>query len=278
MKAAALLSVLVLAVSSVAEAQQWREMDVSRQLRDSGDHRVRVQYGAGKLILTPAASPLLYQMQLRYDEDSGEPIHEFDAATKRLTVGLDKQTMRLARSMRGNRGELRLALTQAAPLDLTLDVGAVEAEVDLTGLKLSGLRLNTGASEMHVRIDSANSELMDMLEVDVGAASVNVKGVANLNAGRIRAAVGVGELTLDFAGDWTRDISGTVDLSLGHVELRIPAAVGVRIEIDRFLTSFDRDNFTKRDNAYYSRNYDDARYHLQLKVNAALGSVDVDHR
>ena len=278
MRFAALLAALALAAAVPAHAQQWREMEVSRQLRDSGEHRVRVQYGAGKLLLSPASSPLLYSMQLRYDEDSGEPIHFFDTATKRLTVGLDKQTMRLARSMRGNRGELQLALTKDVPLDLTLDLGAVDAEVDLTGLKLSGVRLASGATEMRVRVDSANTAVMDMLEVDVGAASLRVDGVANLNAGRLRANVGVGELTLNFSGDWRRDIEGTIDLALGHVVLRVPSDVGVRIEIDRFLTSFDRDNFTKRGDAHYSRNWDEARYHLQLKINAALGNVDIDHR
>jgi len=274
----ALLSAVVSLAVLPLPAQQWRRMEVSRQLRDSGEHRVRVQYGAGNLTVTPAPGSLLYQMQLRYDEDSGEPVHFFDTTARKLTVGLDKQTMRLARSVRGNRGELRLALTNQAPIDLTLDLGAVKADLDLTGLKLSGLRLSSGATEMRVRVDSANAVTMDMLEIDVGAASLRMDGVANLNAARVRANVGVGELEMDFSGAWTRDVEATVDLALGHVRLRIPSDVGVRIEIDRFFSSFERDNFTKRGSAYFSRNWDDAKYHLEVKVNAALGSVEIDHR
>ena len=270
-------AMLVLAGTSL-QAQQWREMEVSRQLRDSGEHRVRVQYGAGTLMLTRAARPLLYHMQLRYDEDSGEPVHSFDTTTRRLTVGLDKQSIRLARSVRSNRGELTLALTNEVPLDLRLDLGAVKGDLDLTGLKLSGLSVASGATEMRIRIDTANSVEMEHLELDVGAASLRVDGVANLRASRIRANVGVGELVLDFSGEWVANSEATIDLALGHVELRIPADVGVRIEVDRFLSSFDRENFTKRGNAYFSRNWDDATHHLRLKFNAALGSIDIDHR
>ena len=272
------VAALLLCAASSLSAQQWREMEVSRQLRDTGEHRVRVQYGAGTLTLTPAAAPLLYSMNLRYDEDSGEPVHFFDTTSRRLTIGLDKQTMRLARSVRGNRGEMRLALTNQVPLDLTLDLGAVRGDVDLSGLKLSGLRVNSGASETRVRADSVNASQISTLELDVGAASLRVDGIANLNASRIRANVGVGELELDFSGEWSRDIDATIDLALGHVQLHVPREVGVRVEVDRFLSSFDGDNFTKRGNAYYSRNWDDAERKLQIKFNAALGNIDIDHR
>lgn len=265
-------------MAPAAGAQQWREMQLSRQLRDSGEHRVRVQYGAGTLILGTAPAPMLYQMALRYDEESGRPIHYFDSAGHSLTLGLDKQSMRLVRGVHGNRGELRLDLTRQAPLDLSLDLGAVKGDLDLSGFRLTNLRLSSGAAEIRVRADTLNTAAMQLLEIDVGAASVRLDGVANLNTPKIRASVGVGELTMDFSGEWTQDIDATIDLALGHLDLRVPSDVGIRIEIERFLSGFDKDGFTKRGNAYYSRNYHDAKRHLELKVNAALGNVDIDHR
>jgi len=270
--------IAVTVVAPAAAAQQWREMQVSRQLRDSTEHRVRVQYGAGTLTLGTAPAPMLYQMELRYDEESGRPIHYFDSAGRSLTVGLDKQSMRLVRGVRGNRGELKLDLTRQAPLDLSLDLGAVKGDVDLTGFKLTNLRVSSGAAEIRVRADTLNMSAMQLLEIDVGAASVRLVGVANLNTRKIRASVGVGELTMDFSGEWTQDIEATIDLALGHLDLRVPADVGIRIEIERFLSGFDEDRFTRRGSAYYTRNYDRATHHLELKVNAALGNVDIEHR
>lgn len=261
-----------------AAAQQWREMQVSRQLRDTSEQRVLVQYAAGTLILGAAPAPMLYQMDLRHDEDAGQPIYSFDSASHVLTVGLDKQSMRLVRGVRGNHGELRLDLTRGAPLDLRMDLGAVKGDLDVSGFRLTNLHLSSGAAEIRVRADTLNPLPMRLLEIDVGAASVQFDNVANLNARKIRASVGVGELTMDFAGEWTQDIEANMDLALGHLDLRVPSEVGIRIEIERFLAGFDKDGFRKRGNAYYSRNYDAAKYHLDLTVNAALGNVDIDHR
>ena len=265
-------------LTASADAQQWREMQVSRQLRDSTEQRVQVQYGAGTLILGAAPAPMLYQMDLRYDEDAGRPIYSFDSTTRLLTVGLEKQSMRLVRGMRGNGGELRLDLTRQVPLDLSLDLGAVKGDLDVSGFKLTRLDLSSGAAEIRVRTDTLNAVPMELLKVDVGAASVRLDDVANLNAAKIRASVGVGELTMDFSGEWTHDVEATIDLALGHLDLRVPSEVGIRIEIERFLSGFDKDRFRKRGNAYYSRNYDEAKYHLELKINAALGNVDIEHR
>jgi hypothetical protein len=272
------MTVAACVVTPAAAAQEWREMQVSRQLRDSTEHRVRVQYGAGTLTLGTAPAPMLYQMDLRYDEESGQPIHHFDSAGHSLTVGLDKQSMRLVRGVRGNRGELKLDLTREAPLDLSLVLGAVKGDLDLTGFKLTNLHVSSGAAEIRVRAGTPNALAMQILEVDVGAASVRIDDVANLNSSRIRASIGVGELTMDFSGAWTQDIEATIDLALGHLDLRVPADVGIRIDIERFLSSFDKDRFEKRGSAYYSRNYREAKHHLDLKVNAALGNVDITHR
>jgi hypothetical protein len=269
---------VALTLAPTADAQQWRDMQVSRQLRDTSEQRVKVQYGAGTLTLGSAPDAMLYQMDLRYDEDAGRPIYSFDSSTHVLTVGLEKQSMRLVRGMRNNQGELRLDLTRQAPLDLSLDLGAVKGDLDVSGFKLTRLELESGAADIRVRADTLNPVAMSLFNVDVGAASVRIDNVANLNAKKIRASVGVGELQMDFSGEWTQDVDATIDVALGHLDLRVPSDVGIRVEIERFLSGFDKDQFRKRGDAYYSRNYDDAKYHLELKINAALGNVDISHR
>ena len=272
------LGTVAATMASAADAQQWRNMQVSRQLRDTSEQRVKVQYGAGTLTLGTAATQVLYQMDLRYDEDASRPIYAFDTLGHTLTVGLEKQSMRLVRGMRNNQGELKLDLTREAPLDLSLDLGAVKGDLDLSYLKLTRLDLASGATEIRVRVDTLNSVAMDVLNVEVGAASVRIDDVANLNTKKVRGSIGVGELRMDFSGEWTHDIDATIDLALGHLDLRIPSEVGVRVDIEKFLSGFDKDSFRKRGDAYYSRNYDDAKYHLDLKITAALGNVDISHR
>src|SRR4029453_11237226 len=82
---------------STGAAQHWRTLDASRQLRDSGVHHVLVRYGAGRLQLMPSTEPVLYSMSLRYDEDNGRPIYDYDANRRRLTVGLTDQSFNFLR-------------------------------------------------------------------------------------------------------------------------------------------------------------------------------------
>ena len=65
-----------------------------------------------------------------------------------------------------------------------LDLGAVEADLDLTGLRLSRLRVESGASDGKLRFDSLNAVRMSALEISLGAASFRADRLANANAQR----------------------------------------------------------------------------------------------
>jgi hypothetical protein len=65
-------------------------------------------------------------------------------------------------------------------------------------------------------------------------------------------------------------------MGLGSLTLRFPRALGVRIQREGFLTRFSPAGMVRRGDAWYSNNWDSARYKLTVQVDAALGSVDVE--
>ncbi|MFW5946899.1 MAG: hypothetical protein ACOCUW_00290, partial [Gemmatimonadota bacterium] len=108
------------------EAQDWREMTSFRQRADETRLDVRVHYGAGRLVIDEATGGELYRAALRYDADLFDPIVDYDRGT--LEVGIDGGGIRIRDT---GAGELRLHLSPDVPLDLDLDFGAVEAELEL---------------------------------------------------------------------------------------------------------------------------------------------------
>jgi hypothetical protein len=170
---------------------------------------------------------------------------------------------------------LDVALSRDVPLRLDLNLGAVQADVDLTGLSLRSVRFRTGASESRVRFGEPNPVSCDELDFQAGAAAMHVTGLGNANCRRLAFDGGVGDVTLDFTGEWRQPMSADVNVSIGSLTLRIPRDVGVSIRLNRFLASFDQRGFTKRGNTWYSANYEDARHRLVLDVRAAIGGVDV---
>ena len=249
---------------------------MSRQLHDSGAHQVSVHYGAGRLSLHAAGAPLLYDMRLRYDAERTTPLHSYSAATRRLDLGVRKQNLRFRDDQ--NPAELRLDLADRVPLNLSLELGAVEADLDLSRLRLTNFEVESGASETTLRFDTPNPARMRSLRIEVGAASVTATRLANANTRDIRVHGGVGSVDLDFSGNWTQDVALAVDMAVGGVRVRVPSDVGVRVEMETLLASFDHAGLVERDGAYVSENWDSAPYKLRIKAETTLGKFELDRR
>jgi hypothetical protein len=274
--AAAVLALACAALAATpAEAQTWRTLTSSRQLWGPEPVAVEIEYGAGTLEIERIESPsLLYRMEMRYDEERMTPVAEFDSASRRLRLGSEGRDSRGGRMHEGS--HLDVALSDRVPLHLGLHFGAGEAELDLGGLRIQSLDVETGASQTTVRIGSPNPIRAESVELQAGAAELRVIGLGNLRADRITFQGGVGSATLDFSGSWAGNASATVQMGMGEVVLRFPRSLGVQINRSSFLTSFEADGFERRDESYFSDNWDRSSRRLTVSVEAALGSIEVE--
>lgn len=269
----ALLAAGVLLVASTAHGQSWRTMTSARQVLDERPVSVSLRYGAGELTVRPGEEPMLYRMVLRYDEETTTPLATFDADARELWLG--------ARG-RGNRGRVKsgsradIELTRSVPMTLDVDFGAGEATLELGGLSLLRLEVSTGASEATIRFSEPNRLAAERVEIEAGAADLKVYELGNTRAADIAFRGGVGSTLLEFSGAWARNASATVEMGIGSVTLRIPRDLGVKLERNSFLTSFDAKGLERRGDAYYSANWDSAPRQLTLTVTAAMGSIEID--
>jgi len=262
--------------ASTAAAQSWRTLDVARQLKDSSAASVQIVYGTGKIGVRATSNPLLYHMQLRYDATRALPRHAFDTTARKLQIGVQKSDVRFTGRSEREDAHLQLELSRSAPLDLDMDLGAVESDLDLTGLRVSRLRVESGASDGKLRFDSLNAARMSMLEISLGAASFRGDRLANANARDIRVDAGVGNVELDMGGEWTQDIELRVDVTLGVVTIHVPSDVGVRVSLQKTLASFDHESLVERDGAWVSRNWDSAPHKLRVTAKTVFGKLAID--
>jgi len=264
-----------------AEAQTsrpWRTVDMSRQLRDTLPQRIRVQYGAGKLQVRGTSDPLLYDMHLRYDEARAVPLHRYDAEQRSAVLGLESLGRGLRTSSGGDNdesGELTLALPNRIPLELDLELGGTQSTLELGDLALRSLRMECGATDAKLLFSTPNRVPMRDMEIDVGAADFFAMHLANANAEHIRVRGGIGVVDLEFGGTWTRDLNVTTRLAVGQLILRIPSDVGVRLEVQRIAAGFEHEGFVKRDDAWYSDNWETAPHKLRVRAETFFGQIDV---
>jgi hypothetical protein len=269
-----LTAVTVLGISLLLpqpiSAQEWETSTTSRRVAGEKALRVDLEYGAGTLAIGPGPSGMLYRTNLKYDARSFTP--RVNYGDSRLSVGMSGSTNR-GRNVRS--GELDLRLSPDVPMDLELKFGAVEAELELGGIRVRRLDVQTGASKTTLNVSKPNLERCQSAQLTVGAASFEASGLGNLNTAQLTVQGGVGEIMLDFTGAWPADLNAKIDMGLGSLTLRVPHHIGVRIVRGGVLSSFDSEGLTKRGNTYYSETWEQARRKLSLDLNAALGSVRI---
>jgi len=268
---ASLLLVLA-AWPGLAAAQDWRTLARGREYGGEQALKVDLEYGAGRLLIEPAAKGVLYRASLRYDAEVFEP--KMDYASNVLHIGIGNGELHGRKNMKG--GQLELKLGPQVPLDMDLKFGATEATLELGGLRVRNLNVSTGASATKLRISRPNPETCDRAEFEVGAARFEVVGLGNLNARELEVSGGVGEVVLDFTGAWQADLQAKVHMGLGSLVLRVPKGLGVSVQKDGMLAGFDSQGLTKRGNVYYSEGYDRAGRKLGVKVDAAFGAIRVE--
>jgi hypothetical protein len=269
----AALALLAGCGSDRASAQQdWDTMTSSRSVSGETDLRVDVEYGAGTLVLGSAPSGSLYRTDLRYDRAVFSP--RMDYENGRLRVGMSGANGN-ARSHNIRGGELDVLLTREVPLYLSLQFGAAEANLDLGGLRVRSLELQTGASMTTLSVPVLNAESCERASFHVGAARFEATGLGNLNTANLEIRGGVGDIVLDFTGEWPADMRARIEMGLGSLTLRLPRGLGVQVNRGGALSSFDAQELVRRGSSYYSVGFDDATRKLTIALEASLGSTRI---
>jgi hypothetical protein len=272
----AILALLLLAAPLAA--QSMRSTTVTRQRGSIRDLNAKIEFAAGTLTLRAARGSALYNMNLKYDADRYSPVSRFDPATGGLVLGVQNV------GSSGLRVSSRRHLEQNAVVELSPDVnlslevsfGAVEAGMDLGGLKLTDARIRTAASQSSVRFSQPNKAVCSSLELNAGAAKFEALALGNSGCQEIRFDGGMGEVTLDMTGQWVTDSRLVANVAVGGLTLRLPRQLGVELVVDRFLASFNPVGFCRKGSSYFSEGYDARERHLRVEIKTTVGDINVE--
>lgn len=174
----------------------------------------------------------------------------------------------------------KVYLSEFKPYDLDLEYGLGNADVDLSGLAIKKLKINTGSADVTLGFTSGvpNRIAMDTFFVKVDVGSVDVRQVNLCRSKVVVADVGFGNMQLDFsdrpAGG--NRIFGSV--GAGNLDIKLPPAdvpVLVRIK-ESWLCSISLSKALQPvgnhayANAAYSKNPKEA---LVFDLDVSLGNI-----
>lgn len=261
------------------QAQSFRTVATSRLIAADESLFVNVEFAAGTLLLAPGDGRSLYRGELYYDEDKFAPVTTFDAKTGRLNFGLtraDEKSFNLGHIESPQQLTLRIAPQVPSRIEVVL--GATEAEIELGGLSLSRADINSGAAKANLSFSRPNRIRCDRLTLKTGAAQFHATGLGNSRCREVSFAGGVGDVLLDFTGEWNEGSvrQANINLGFGQLTIRLPRGLGVAVDVDRFLASFDRAGLAKVGSDYQSPDYASAKHKLDITIKAVLGDIVIE--
>lgn len=170
-----------------------------------------------------------------------------------------------------------IELTDRVPMDLDVSLGAGEADLDLTGLRLRNLKLETGAGTTSIRVDEPNRERIKSVVLSAGVGTCRTQGLGNLQFESLNFDGGIGTYILDCSGALLNESRLNADIGLGSLVIFLPDGIGARAHCDdSWFSSTSLNNFKKKKGSKYETvNYETVGTRLNMDINSGIGSVDV---
>jgi hypothetical protein len=267
----------------VVWADRKKEVYKEVDLRDEKSLAVKIEFGAGELYLGKADSEKIVQAEISYDPGYSDFFFDYEKSKDKGELFLGTE---LEDEKGVNLGDIDeknwwdISLTDRIPIDFEIDVGAAEAELDFTGLKITDLDLDIGAAKAWIEFRKPNPEKISRMRVDAGACKLEIEGLGNANFKRLDFDGGVGDFTLDFSGDLKHSAVVDIDVGLGHLTILVPEQVGARVHSNGSIISsisFDKGEFHEvEEDVWINEVYGETEAELDFKIDVGLGAVDIE--
>lgn len=183
------------------------------------------------------------------------------------------------REMHADKGSIDLLFNPNVAIDLTVIVGAGNAEIDLTGLNITSLNVEGGAGSLDIILPS-NSQNLDV-SVSSGAGTISIEppedtSALDLSRIDIQSAIGAVDLTLPENGDYDVKVSS----GIGGVIIRVPELLEARINFDNGFANMPEpperfEPLSDNETEWQTAGYVGAENRANITIEAGAGSVQI---
>ncbi len=266
---------------SFAREDDTEKINKKIELKGEKALTVEMDFGGGIIDLEKNDTGDILDAEIEYDPDKVEIDVDYRKIGGKGKLYLESEFENGHLDFDTDYNYWHLGFTDRVPIDFEIDIGACEAEFDFTGLRISNLNLDLGASSTEITFRKPNPERISIINIDVGASELKIEGLGNANFDRLSFDGGVGDFTLDFGGELKHKAYVDIDVGLGSLTILLPENIGVRIhEEGSFLSSFsiDTDGFDEVESKVYeSQNFGKTEGALIFDIEIGLGSVEIEY-
>ncbi len=284
MKKPLLFALLTLILSAVAcqieninltiEPGETRVVNITEDLPENNEAtEIKFNMAAGEFFLNPG-SAYLVNGTITYNVENWEPEY-----TRRQNFYQIRQVNPLGISgIPGDEVENTwdLTLTNAIPIDLTIEGGASKNVFNFSGLQLNNLSILQGASDTMIQFDVPNPQTMDVFSFTTGASSAELYGLGNANFTEMRFQAGAGDYTLDFTGTLRQDAAVEIQATISNITIIIPAGMKAEIINEGTVSNINTTGtWLLTDDTYATLS---EGFTLTIYLDMAVGNVNLIHQ
>ena len=233
-----------------AQVGYLRAEPKSVELGDVESVRVEIRMGAGELDVAGGADKLL-EADFIYNVAELKPEVLYSNGTL-VVQHPDVEGLTSLWDLTDYRYEWDLRLNNDVPMDMSIEMGAGEIDLQLAGLSLNTLEVKVGAGVGTIDLTGAPS--LATLDVDIGA----------------------GDVTVDLTGDWAHDLDAKIKCGTGRATLRLPEDVGVCVSVERGLGKVNASGLSRDGKDYVNDAYGTSEMTLRIDVEAGIGVIDLE--
>ena len=273
-------------------AQRMSVFSEEVDLTDQESLEINMKLNGGKVWFTKSPYDKLFMIEVEYNSEEMRPRYRYDKDDPSLSFRLLSKDEEFEEndgiSIEFDDGDLSIGLssfkktswdlkfTDKVPLKINLFAGATKGNFDFTGMMISYLNIETGASKTFISFDEPNPIRMSEFKLSIGLAKFRGKHLLNANFKKMTIEGGLGKSTLDFTGETTEKCYVQMELSISSTIIILPRNIGVKIYADvSAFTSFDTNDLIEvEDDVYESPNWGETEGELVIDIEASIGFVE----
>jgi hypothetical protein len=184
-------------------------------LENAKSARTQLKMGAGELNITGGADQLM-EGEFSYNVADWKPKVSYDVTDQKGELIVKQRSAEGAGLSGDARNEWNLRLNDEVPIDLVVQMGAGESDLDLDSLSLTGLDLQMGAGKTTVDLTGDYAKSFDAsIQGGVGEATVLLPSEVGVKAKAEGGLGGINAKGLKKVGDsYVNDAYGESDVNL----------------------------------------------------------------
>lgn len=249
---------------------------------------VKISFGAGTLYLHPGKPDVLFKGELKFTEKEPTLDYSINGETGILeisTSGFDSKdkedkTYNFKNFDDMKKNSWHLYFSPEIPIKFVIENGAASNRFDFGSLKISDLKISTGASETIINFSEPNPIVMNHFTIESGVSEIKGKNLLNANFRKFRFEGGVGDYDFYFTGKLQRSPRIDIEIGVASANLYLNSDTPFKARISSsLLSSVDIDNAVEEEDDYWiSDNYSRNKNFLNISADVGIGSFEIQVR